>query len=201
MAVRTIETPTFGHPAVTMSALSSAECRAAIFASEACGYEAALLNVGMNQQVLSVSTRSSARCVIDSPAIAAELWARIRAALPAKYFVGPWRASCLNERLRFLRYSRGDFFRPHFDGCFRNERTGEVSQVTVMLYLNEGFVGGETTFPDPCRDRADAEVLFAPTTGAALVFDHGTFHSGALVADGVKYAIRTDIMFKRHEAD
>jgi len=51
----------------------------------------------------------------------------------------------INQRWRFNRYSKGQFFRPHFDAGFiysDNEKT----LMTFILYLNEGFEGGETTF-------------------------------------------------------
>ena len=72
-----------------------------------------------------------------------------------------------------------------------------------MLYLNTPGSGGETNFLDP-RNRDfkgglddDDRVSVHPTTGSALVFDHDVFHEGALLEEGVKYAIRTDVMFER----
>lgn len=39
-------------------------------------------------------------------------------------------------RLRFLRYDKGEYFAPHFDGQYRREN-GERSYITVQVYLNE----------------------------------------------------------------
>ena len=36
-----------------------------------------------------------------------------------------------------------------------------------------------------------------PETGSALIFDHAMTHEGALLKEGVKYAVRTDVMFER----
>ena len=54
--------------------------------------------------------------------------------------VGLW---CVNERLRFYRYDIGQQFDWHYDGAFERDN-GERSQLTFMVYLNDGFVGGET---------------------------------------------------------
>jgi prolyl 4-hydroxylase len=41
------------------------------------------------------------------------------------------------------------------------------------------------------------EISVEPRTGRALVFDHGIEHQGAPVVAGVKYVLRTDLMFRR----
>jgi hypothetical protein len=55
-----------------------------------------------------------------------------------------------------------------------------------MVYLNEGFAGGETAFLDR---------VVTPRTGRALIFRHELPHEGRPVERGLKYALRTDIMF------
>lgn len=49
----------------------------------------------------------------------------------------------LNERMRFLRYEGGDYFRPHWDGSYVDRNGGgdgdgreRRSLLTVHLYLN-----------------------------------------------------------------
>jgi hypothetical protein len=61
-----------------------------------------------------------------------------------------------------------------------------MSLLTFMIYLNEGYAGGETRFDD-------AKV--AGRTGMALVFHHGLVHEGAEVTEGKKYALRSDVMY------
>lgn len=67
------------------------------------------------------------------------------------------------------------------------EREGEQSLVTCMLYLSEGFKGGETRFLD--------KVDVVPKTGSVLLFDHPILHEGCEVQKGRKYCIRTDVMY------
>jgi predicted 2-oxoglutarate/Fe(II)-dependent dioxygenase YbiX len=101
----------------------------------------------------------------------------------------------LNERLRFLRYDPGQKFVPHLDGQYRHpDGSGERSFITVELYLNEGFKGGETTFID--TNNANHRVSFPIKTGLVLIFEHRISHEGTAVKEGRKYAMRTDAMYR-----
>lgn len=61
--------------------------------------------------------------------------------------------------------------------------------VTIQLYLNQGAEGGETTF----LEGDGLKVI--PKTGGVLLFEHRIEHEGSEVLSGVKYAIRSDIMY------
>lgn len=178
----------------------------------------------------------------------------------------------LNERIRFLRYEGGDYFRPHWDGCYVDDGKGtgvsRRSLFTVHLYLNgegeqdwgvlgpevervsrglylfegeDGFVdlrevgegdgkegggkegeesrgdgdgdgdgdgndrsqetllGGATSFGDDYRMRDSVRVF--PKTGSLLIFQQrNLMHSGDDVFRGVKYTVRTDVMYT-HEKE
>ena len=69
-----------------------------------------------------------------------------------------------NERLRCYRYAPGQRFAPHHDGSFFRS-DDERSLLTFMIYLNEGFEGGETAL-------LDLERVIVPRTGMALLFQH-----------------------------
>jgi len=101
----------------------------------------------------------------------------------------------LNERLRFLRYDPGQKFVPHTDGQYRRQDgSGEKSFITVQLYLNEGFKGGETTFID--TNNAKHRVSFPIKTGMVLLFEHRIVHEGTAVKEGRKYLMRTNVMYR-----
>lgn len=136
--------------------------------------------------------RNNDRVMFDDLALAAELFERLSPVLPHRLhdrhgedlgtLVG------LNERFRGYRYSVGHRFAPHFDGAFvRNER--ERSELTVLLYLNEGFSGGATAF-------CDYEVRVDPRRAQVLIFEHLVRHEGCVVESGVKYVLRTDAMYR-----
>ena len=141
--------------------------------------------------------RQSDRVMVDAPDLARQIFARLSAGLPATWRSrsgGLWRLKGLNERLRFLKYSQpGDFFYPHWDGCFVREVGVERSFVTVLLYLNEGYRGACTTI----YDETGRPLPVAPRTGMALVHDHLVYHGVPPLREGVKHVIRTDVMYER----
>lgn len=126
---------------------------------------------------------------------------------------GVWHPSGLNECLRFCKYNPGDFFRKHCDGCFvRSE--DEQSLFTCMFYLNGGFDGGATRFLGPSSSDItdiasqfkladDSEVLasVAPEPGMCMLFfQPGLLHEGEDLRSGLKYILRTDVMYRRDPA-
>ncbi|GEL72019.1 2OG-Fe(II) oxygenase [Myxococcus virescens] len=78
---------------------------------------------------------------------------------------------------------------PHFDGAFVRTRD-ERSLLTFMVYLNECPGGGATNFLSLGHS-------VTPRTGSALLFNHRLLHEGATVTQGRKYALRTDLMYRR----
>ncbi|KAF8811376.1 hypothetical protein BYT27DRAFT_7184854 [Phlegmacium glaucopus] len=110
---------------------------------------------------------------------------------------GTWKLVGLNERLSFLRYGPGHYFRGHCDGQLELP-DGRMSRVTVQIYLGEEEVeGGATRISGRRRAFVDIE----PEKGRVLIFQQrGIFHSGEEVTKGLKYALRTDFMF-RHTVD
>jgi hypothetical protein len=60
--------------------------------------------------------------------------------------------------------------------------------LTFLIYLNEGCEGGETRLPG---------ASVSPRTGLGLLFQHLLLHEGAALQAGVKYVLRSDVMFRR----
>ena len=90
----------------------------------------------------------------------------------------------LPKDFRFYKYTAGQRFKMHKDGAWTEG--GHTSKLTLLVYLNEGFEGGSTDFHD---------VSITPRTGDALFFIHNTWHEGAAVSAGVKYVLRSDVLF------
>jgi hypothetical protein len=67
----------------------------------------------------------------------------------------------------------------------------EASYFTFMMYLNDNFAGGETTFRN---------LSIKPERGMALIFLHALYHAGGEVTRGVKYVLRTDVMYRHPPA-
>ena len=88
------------------------------------------------------------------------------------------------------RYEAGQFFAPHTDHWYRPD-DDSITLHSVLLYLNEGFEGGETRFIEP------VEQIVEPKRGRVAVFQHKVRHEGCEILSGTKYALRTDVIYKR----
>lgn len=105
----------------------------------------------------------------------------------------------LNERLSFLRYEPGHYFRGHCDGQLELP-DGRKSRVTIQIYLGDEEVEGGATRIFGGRRNDQAFVDIEPKKGRVLIFQQrGLFHSGEEVTKGVKYAVRSDFMFRHTE--
>lgn len=164
--------------------LTPAECQEYIELTEAQGYDDAPITT-LSGFVMRPDIRNNTRVIVDSTEWAEDLWQRVRDEMPT--FLQGRQAIGLNERFRFYRYDPGQRFAPHRDGAYRRPNE-EVSLLTFMVYLNDGFTGGETKFNQTC---------IRPETGMALVFEHQLLHEGAAVISGRKYVLRSDVMFGR----
>jgi hypothetical protein len=165
--------------------LTRDECDALIERIEAAGCTPAPITTG-DGFVMRPDIRNNTRVIFDDTRLAAELFARVRDRVPrvrsGRQLVGA------NERLRCYRYEPGQYFAPHRDGAFVRNST-ERSLLTFMVYLNEDFVGGATRF-------YELDECVAPRVGMGLFFDHALLHEGCNVESGVKYVVRSDVMYR-----
>lgn len=178
-----------GHSIITVEdVLDVEECDALIRFAEGIGFEAAPITTAFGF-VMAPEVRDNTRVMVDDPARAERIWARLERVIPTR--LGPWVKVGLNERLRFYRYDPGQRFAWHRDGAFvRGPK--ERSHLTLLVYLNDGFEGGATEIE--VNERIDIR----PRRGGALLFAHHVRHQGAPVARGRKYVLRSDVMY-RHE--
>jgi len=179
--------------------LSPAECDAHIADSEAAGYGEAPVTTAVGM-IMIKELRNNERVMVDDPTIGGRLYGRLAPVLPPRVNK-KWRPCGLNERLRFYRYDPGQQFDWHQDGCYARA-TGECSFFTFMIYLNDGFEGGATTFAElDDRVRDDDRLTVNPRQGMALIFAHPLLHKGEPVVSGRKYVLRTDVMYARRSRD
>jgi hypothetical protein len=219
--------------------LTPTECNELLDAAQSTSkWEQALVNVGGGRQVLITEARKCDRIILDDEILAKRLLDRILPHLPPEIVTlenkaritgnGPsrrkdvLRITRLNERLRFLKYTRGMYFREHCDGSYVTPDGKEMSFVTVHLYLNDDATNVEDDavkyaqreeLPVDQRPLQGGSTRFHsmnlqhyldvfPQTGSCLVFQHrGLLHSGDDVVQGTKYTMRTDIMYQKIEAE
>lgn len=173
--------------------LSKAECTALIERLESEGFREQFS--GDRDRVVR------ARCVYEDRELAQSYWERIQSHVPDlsdtytdgfspyPHLHAPLKnfQSCgLNEVLRCYKYLPGEQFRRHEDFAFEWSETRRTFY-TVLFYLNDAYTGGETTFD---------HTMVTPETGLAVIFPHELYHCGNRVETGVKYALRSDVIFE-----
>mmetsp|Transcript_32141 Transcript_32141/g.96865 ORF Transcript_32141/g.96865 Transcript_32141/m.96865 type:complete len:352 (-) Transcript_32141:175-1230(-) len=106
-----------------------------------------------------------------------------------------------NPVLRVCRYTAGGHFQPHRDGGFQLRAGENTSIKTLMVYLNDDFEGGATSF---YTDSQECYALpedkfrtyaFRPKAGDCLVFNSAHVHDGGKVSGGKKYILRSEVMY------
>ena len=175
------------HPQIFLieDFLTEAECNDYIALSHEKVFEEAKINVG-GRQLMSKGIRNNDRLMIFDNNLAEELFKKAAEFLPQDH--EDFALLNFNEMFRVYKYSTGQQFKMHRDGSYiRNEK--EKSFYTFLIYLNDDFEGGETEF----------ENLFtvAPKKGTALIFYHPLRHEGKTLISGLKYVLRTDVMYSR----
>ena len=151
------------------------------------------------------------------------IFARCESLLPTE--LGGGRVAGINERCRLFKYTaaEGAVYRPHIDGSWPGSGLDEISgayrhdaygdrrsRLTFLIYLNDDFDGGCTTFYLPSTAAVGgAEQLCArgvvPRAGSVLCFPQGNtaslLHEGSAVTRGVKYVIRSDVLYTVHRPE
>jgi hypothetical protein len=193
-------------------------------------WETALVNAGGGRQVHDSFYRKSGRIMYDDQSLADWILLHIRPYLQdietiplsnshKRYLSTPGKTSPpmqaemsrLNERLRFLQYGPGQYFKPHYDGVYVTPSHEEVSYYTLHMYLNgdaQTLKGGATRFwtsKNPNRGNKRGKAIgkderayidVESRMGRVLVFEHdGLLHSGEEVKEGTKISLRTDFMY------
>lgn len=175
--------------------LSAAECDDYISLGEATGFEDAPITTSRGM-IMMKDVRNNDRVMIDDPARAQALYQRLAGDLTPR-FQERWSPVGFNERLRLYRYDIGQQFDWHRDGYFERPN-GERSHFTFMVYLNDDFEGGATSFSDDGFGFGTGGMLrITPARGMALLFHHPIPHRGDPVTAGRKYVLRTDVMYRR----
>ena len=157
------------------------------------------LDATVNSQggrVVDSTIRDNSVAVLRDPTIAEALFTRLRPHLPQSMtFEHPEEARRrratpfgLKSPMRVYRYRDGQHFGLHHDQSYEGP-DGSRSWLTFLVYLNDGFRGGETSFPDVKR-------VVEPVGGRALIFQHAVMHEGRPVTEGTKLVLRSDVLFQ-----
>lgn len=199
-----------------LNVLSAEECQRLIELTESLGYlEDAAVSLPRD-----VRHNDNVVWVVDEQTDGI-LWQRSREFMtdPNNIFQGK-KPVGINARFRFYRYQEGDYFKPHIDGDWPGSRVidneliadaypDRWSKMTYLVLLSDDFDGGATQFwvnkNDPTKPAFSAKEAnmtdIRTPAGSVLCFPHGRhpmhcLHSSEQITRGVKYIIRTDVLFE-----
>lgn len=199
-----------------LNVLAKDECDRLIAISEALGY----LPDAAVSLPRSVRHNDSLTWIVDEQTDGI-IWQRISHLMDDRQalFSGS-KALGINARFRFYRYNPEDYFKSHSDGSWPGSRIinnelvanaypDRYSQMSFLILLSEGFEGGETRFmvnaDDPTKPTTAgskvSHVDIRTPAGSILCFPHGMhplsyIHSSVPISEGVKYIIRSDVLFE-----
>ncbi|EUC41156.1 hypothetical protein COCMIDRAFT_9098 [Bipolaris oryzae ATCC 44560] len=211
------ETECFKHPIVPnlrliKDVLSPDECSTIIAAGETMEF---IPDAPMRPQGEDTSVLAHNFYWIVDQAFHDKLWDRVKAFVPES--VAGKKVRGINRRFRVYRYVPGAEYRCHIDGAWPPSGIDPVtdkyqydasppnarqsSLFTFLIYLNDEFKGGETTFFIPSvKEGVINAYPVKPIMGSVAVFPHGEaqgalLHEGTGVVEGAKYVIRTDVEY------
>ncbi|CAN8101063.1 unnamed protein product [Discula destructiva] len=208
--------PTVPNLHLLKDVLTPAECTQIIGAAEKIGFtpDAPIRAAGEEASILAHNFYWLA-----DTAFCTALWARVAPLIPAT--ITGRRVRGLNRRFRVYRYVPGAEYRAHVDGAWppsgvsaegkyvydASPAGGKQSSLfTFLLYLNDEFEGGETTYFLPgAREGVLNAYPLKPIQGSVALFPHGEvegnlLHEGtgvrkAVAGPSAKYVIRTDVEY------
>lgn len=189
--------------------LTLEQCAQWIKASEELGYSSPETITPIGQTLLntnipiiwpsSETIRTNKRLIWQVPVdICNGIYAQIKGFIPDRVSIADveYTPVALNRRFRFFKTSENEDFKSHIDAacCRINPQTGkyERSFLSVVIYLNNSFKGGELT--------TEHGLTIIPKTGSAVIFWHdghpdAVRHMAKPVTHGTKYILRSDIYF------
>ncbi len=163
--------------------LSGEECDLLVKLGESIGFEAADVQTMTGRQRLT-NIRNNERADYRSDQHAQLYWQRLSTLkLPSHEGKNP---IGLSPHFRFYKYLPGQKFNLHKDG--RQSVDGNETLFTFLIYLNESCLGGETLF-------RQGDLKLSPKKGSAIIFEHRLWHQSVEVQHGVKFVLRSDIVY------
>jgi len=163
------------------------------------GYEVDFQKRIQESEILAgrIIMRTSLRRKFIDPEVAKIVWEAVKDMVPKKLEDGR-ELKGIRSKMNFYKYSEGEFFNTHVDGGYRYRDTGESSEYTFIVYLNDDFEGGSTRFCDiDYWETAPKGVRQVNAKqGNVLIFRQPNMkHCGTSIKSGTKYIIQGMVMY------
>ena len=173
---------------------SKSTCNMLIQEAEKIGFQDAPITLDGSKKIFKMdkSVRNNTRVISIDIKLANHLTNIFKDYLPQEF--NGWKLKGLNECFRYYKYEEGQTFKPHIDGAYKPSNTLQ-SKLTFLIYLSDVEEGGSTSFFKDTEDELRFQVN--PSVGSVLIFDHKQLHSGDSIDKGVKYVLRTDVMYEK----
>lgn len=168
------------------------------------------------------ATRRHGRSSSLQPDLAGDIFQRLVPLIPDE--MDGMKVSHCTSNIRFYRYTAGQSFGCHIDESNPDpDLAGGLTKLTVLVYLSGGkkdkgkekgktmtatrpLVGGETIFYNEMTTKVGGKkksiqtetARVAPQCGTLLVHSHGDrclTHEASPVVEGIKYVLRTDVVY------
>lgn len=143
--------------------------------------------MGSEEEIVSSSRTASVRFISSKSQTIKPIVSKV-----AKYF--NWNLSRV-ENVQFAKYEVGQMYEPHYDAFDIKylEKIGKSQRLaTSIIYLNDNFIGGETSFPK-------LDLNIRPSKGMLLFFKNCInetnqlnpfmLHSSNKITKGTKYIL------------
>lgn len=168
--------------------LTPNECREIIDKAEAIGFMEADISYASGSK-MNKDYRNNSRVQLTDEEVRLTLERALLPHVPAmmpsqRKLVG------ISPKFRVYKYEPGQEFKKHRDGNQADDMG--IALITILVYLNEAGSGGETVISDRSLPQP---VSILPRAGRALLFDHKLMHSGEPLREGLKYVLRTDVIY------
>lgn len=113
-----------------------------------------------------------------------------------------------SEDLQVVSYTKGGYFKPHYDACEGSEefcklmnKSAGPRHLTFLIYLNDDYDGGETYFPKlnkTIKPKKGKLVIFKSTDSNGVII-RNSLHGGNPVTRGNKWICNKWYHFKKYE--
>jgi hypothetical protein len=123
--------------------------------------------------------------VIDDDRLALRLFCRIQDELPRR--LDDAELTGIKPMFRCLHYRPGAADTIQHDPTRAGAR-GEQSKLSLLLFLNDAFEGGEIDF-------MDGQTVIEPAVGRGVFFRHSLPYRNAPVQRGTKHLLRTEVFY------